>query len=555
MSTIMNKQTIGWLQAFLAVLVFLGICNVFGRYSIVVHNTNPFIYSCVAFSSAAFALLIYAGKGPLGKETMRSIDTWVYGLVLMGGYVIGMLLFAYVTSTEGTILQKVSVFLSIFASWVFLGRKPDSYQFLGLCIIMTGVGFVFMGLDKATIGIVALLALSYGGLQAARIFTAELHRPHSTAAKRNDPHARARVISFVMFTMSCIFTVFCLCMCSVQHLQGERFSEFLPIFSDFTYPPNIFLGIIMGVLIVVPLRILEFSSAYTIKAANFTTVTAFSSLGTMFWEWATSPLTGLSMKALSHYDMIAGGLITLGAFTIAITRPIVAKQGSKLFNHLQESHQNPQAVEDSRDILAETLEHFSGNIKKSSQALGLPQHAVKALMGDNMRKLSFANIGDVQRMFRQNVAGQDALTGLLNRNAFKRLSAELLDTCKACTLLYIDLDKFKPINDTYGHDAGDAILMETASRMKKQLPEGSLVCRMGGDEFCALLPLKATKAKHITPLQKAIQAPITIQDISDTLSVGASIGIAHHPKDGETLEELISHADEGMYGVKHSRGS
>ncbi|MEC9291421.1 MAG: diguanylate cyclase [Pseudomonadota bacterium] len=551
---LIHKQTAGWIQAAVAVFIFMGISNVFGRYGAHIYKIQPVIFSCAAFASCALSLLFFAGKGPLGKETMRSLDTWAYGMVLMLNYILGIHLFMYVSSTEGTMLQKLSVFFGVIGSWFFLMRKPDTYQFLGTLLTVLGVIIVCLGIQENQ-GIVLTLAILFAMLQSLRMFIAELHRPHAVAMKtQKSIKDRARVVGFVMFTMSCIFTTFALFIASMQSLSDTPFVSGLPLLTDFWHTPSLIMGLIAGIFIIAPLRMLEFSSTNLIKAENFATVAAFSVIATLFWEWATSPLTGLSIKTVSSLDILAGGLITLGALTIALTRPLIHKK--KQANvHIQASPQNPQAVEDSRDILAETLEHFSGNIKKSSDALGLPQYAVKTLMGDNMRKLAFVNLGDVQRMFRQNVAGQDALTGLLNRNAFKRLSTELLGTSKSCTLLYIDLDKFKPINDTYGHDAGDAILIEAANRMKKQLPEGSLVCRMGGDEFCALLPLKATKAKHITPLLKAIQAPITVQGVSDELTIGASIGIAHYPKDGETLEELISHADEGMYGVKHSRES
>ncbi len=549
MSFLGNKQVVGWLQALLAVMVFLGLCNVFGRYCIVTYNTNPLIYSCVSFSSAALALLLYAGRGPLGKETMRSIDTWVYGVVLMCGYVFGMLLYAYVTSTEGTILQKISVFMSVMASWIFLGRVPDRYQLIGTSIITIGVFAVCWGLGQENLGTILLLALTYGGLQAARIFTAELHRPHSQAAsQKKDPKARARVISFVMFTMSCIFTVFCILLAGVQELQGERISEYLPMFSDFKHPPTIFLGIIMGVLIVVPLRILEFSSAHTIKAENFTTVTAFSSLGTMFWEWATSPISGLSIKAISTYDVMAGVFITTGALVIALTRPMIARRKNALQDYIQVSPQDVQSVTDSRSILVEALEHFDGDLAKTAKALDLPRPAIQAVLDDEEHSLAFKELSAVGRQFRKNVAGADALTGLLNRSHFKRKAKDLLEEGSLLTLLYIDLDKFKPINDTHGHEVGDAVLTVSAERMLAVLPETALVARLGGDEFAVLADKDYSEA-----VKKEVGQLIQLDSLEEALSVGASIGVAQFPEHGNTLKELLDAADKHMYDDKQAR--
>lgn len=547
-----STQLGGWLQALLAVLVFLGLSNVFGRYSIVVHGTNPVVYSCVAFSSAALALLLYAGKGPLGRETMRSIDTWVYGVILMGSYIFGMLLFAYVTSTEGTILQKVSVLISLLASWFFMGRSPDRFQLAGVAIITLGVVLVCAGLEGENIGMVYILALIYGGLQAARIFTAELHRPHATAVRQKDPKAKARVISFVMFTMSCIFICFCLLLAGIQHAEGARMWQYLPMFSDFTHPPTIFLGIIMGVLIIVPLRILEFSSAHTIKAENFTTVTAFSSLGTMFWEWVSAPLTALTITSLSGLDVLAACFITVGALLIAGTRPLVTRRKAKALEHLMVSSQEVQVVADSRDVLADTLEHFGGDTKKAAEALGLPRKALQMLMADQSRMYAFKDFDEVSRRYRANVSGADALTGLLNRAYFTRLAKEHLQSAKSCMLFYIDLDKFKPVNDTYGHEAGDEVLREAAVRLKSAVPATALVARLGGDEFAVLTKGKVKAEATAEKLKQALAKPITLPDMGEQVIVGASVGISRYPADAEDLEELLVIADKNMYRAKKS---
>ena len=550
MSKVLTPQLVGWLQALAAVLVFLGLGNVFGRYSVVVYDTNPMVYSCVAFATAALLLLLYAGKGPLGRETMRSIDTWVYGVILMGSYIFGLLLFAYVTSTEGTILQKISVLLSLFASWFFMARQPDRYQLMGVAAITVGVALVCAGLERETIGIVAILALIYGGLQAARIFTAELHRPHAAAAKQKDPKSKARVISFVMFTMSCIFIGLCLFLATIQHLQGSQLFHFAPQFSDFTHPPTVFLGMMMGGLIIVPLRVLEFSSAYTIKAENFTTVTAFSALGTMFWEWVSGPLTALSIQSLTGLDVLAACFITLGALFIALTRPLASRRPKGAMAHLIVSTQDVQAVMDSRDVLADTLEHFNGNIKRAAQALNVPQKVIHMLIEDKERKYAFKNFESISRRYRTCVSGVDALTGLLNRGYFAVLAKRQLQGSKQCFLFYVDLDKFKPVNDTYGHQAGDAVLQETARRLEKTLPPTALVARIGGDEFAMLTKGKVKQEETAEKIKQALAQPIELPSAAENVTVGGSVGIAKYPEGGKTLDELLAFADQNMYKAK-----
>ena len=352
-----KEMYIGWAQAILSVIVFLGLANVVGRYSAYILQVNPIVFSCAAFSSCAFVLLIIGGKGSLSKETMRSIDTWVYGTILMMSYIFGMLLVFHVTSTEATMLQKVSILLGLLGSWFFLGRSPDRYQLIGTVIITFAVIMVCIGIEGENTGSIYTLSFLYGAMQTARIFTAELHRPHAQAAQRvNDPRAKARVVGFIMFTMSLIFLMTTLLIAFAQEQQGQPFMSILPMLDDFTHPASIFSGLIMGICIIAPLRVLEFSSTQIIKAENVTAVTSFSFVATFFWEWATSPLTGLSIKDVSGMDIIAGILITIGGLIITLTRTRSKnKKAPRWQEYLAYQPQNLAAIDDSREMVANTL--------------------------------------------------------------------------------------------------------------------------------------------------------------------------------------------------------
>lgn len=546
----MDKKYLGWVQAFFSVLVLWGLNNVMIGYSAQVLDANYVLYTCCAFASCSFILLLISGPGRLGKETIRSIDTWLFGLVMLLGYVVTLALFSTVSSTEGSLLQRISLFFGIFASWVFLHRTPTSNQLFGLILVLIGVAIICRDIPEETRGIVYFLMLLEGMVLSARMFIAEMHRPHNHALSAKDGYrSRCRVVGFVMFIMSMFFMGVSLIISILNTFAPLPFeSNIIPTLSSMTHTPTLIAGLVAGVCLVAPLRIIEFSSTSLIKTENFLAIAALSSIATYFWEWLLFPLTGMPLKTFSHTEILAIALITFGSMIAVLKRKKVNNQTWKAYLELKP--QDPDLISDSRDILAETLEHFDGSLKKTAEALELPQPALKMMMQDHAHLYAFKYLDKIQRRFRKAVAGQDALTGLLNRSAFKRQAAALLETQKNSTLLYIDLDKFKPINDTYGHDAGDAMLVETAQRMQKTLPEGALICRMGGDEFCVLLPLKASQTKHIVPLKQAIEVPHHLPQIGKNLSVGASIGIAHYPKDGETLEELISHADEGMYGVK-----
>ncbi|WP_334065421.1 sensor domain-containing diguanylate cyclase [Alteromonas genovensis] len=152
----------------------------------------------------------------------------------------------------------------------------------------------------------------------------------------------------------------------------------------------------------------------------------------------------------------------------------------------------------------------------------------------------------------------DALTELANRSAllqyFEREVARNLRNNTLIYCLYIDLDKFKPINDTYGHHAGDEVLIQVAKRLVEAIRPSDCAARIGGDEFVVILSDidKHEDATHfISRIHNGFTAPIQYDGVE--LSVGASLGVSYYPTEGATLDELLSAADKKMYETKRSR--
>lgn len=155
-------------------------------------------------------------------------------------------------------------------------------------------------------------------------------------------------------------------------------------------------------------------------------------------------------------------------------------------------------------------------------------------------------------------ADHDLLTHLLNRRSGeKKLNKMLFFSIKnqqPFVLMMIDLDKFKPINDTYGHEAGDKVLREIAKRISTMFGSDADICiRWGGDEFVIAFHMNdadnQTIKKQAENLLEQIQQPIQIQPDA-SCSVGASIGIVFAPEHGKVLHELLVNADNTMYKVK-----
>jgi diguanylate cyclase (GGDEF)-like protein len=153
------------------------------------------------------------------------------------------------------------------------------------------------------------------------------------------------------------------------------------------------------------------------------------------------------------------------------------------------------------------------------------------------------------------LSNHDALTGLPNRRLFNELLDQAIGQARRrehkVAVMFVDLDRFKQINDTLGHEAGDELLKQVSMRLKACLRESDTVARQGGDEFVVLLPeLTEAEAPSIVA-QKIIHAmayPFTL--IGHEFRITASLGIALCPDDGSDKEDLTKHADIAMYHAK-----
>lgn len=152
------------------------------------------------------------------------------------------------------------------------------------------------------------------------------------------------------------------------------------------------------------------------------------------------------------------------------------------------------------------------------------------------------------------LANIDELTGIPNRRAItKKLNQALnAEEVTSLTLMFIDLNGFKSINDTYGHESGDSVLKTTAERLKEIIRKNDYLARIGGDEFLLIFQASNEGDKFISGLSNDIKtivaAPIAFH--GNILRVGVSVGYANYPEDGKTIEELINIADKAMYEDK-----
>lgn len=152
----------------------------------------------------------------------------------------------------------------------------------------------------------------------------------------------------------------------------------------------------------------------------------------------------------------------------------------------------------------------------------------------------------------ESASQHDFLTGIPNRSKFMADLKEQIDAKKPCTILMIDIDDFKSINDNLGHTAGDEALQQVAGRLKGMGTELLTPYRFAGDEFIIILKSNNSKIVEKTAYQCRQIFTKPFQLAGNEARVGGSIGIASYPKDTEDMEQLVVFADDAMYQVKKS---
>ena len=171
--------------------------------------------------------------------------------------------------------------------------------------------------------------------------------------------------------------------------------------------------------------------------------------------------------------------------------------------------------------------------------------------------VAITNIKRSETLYNQ--ANFDPLTGLVNRRAFEARLAECLQRSKRDengVVLFLDLDGFKKVNDTAGHEAGDFLLSLVAKKLRQVVRPEDTIARIGGDEF-AVIAADCSEEKEISDLCgriiKRLTEPVLIEHMEH--NIGTSIGIARYPDDGSEVDEILTKADSAMYKAKQEGGS
>jgi diguanylate cyclase (GGDEF)-like protein/PAS domain S-box-containing protein len=244
--------------------------------------------------------------------------------------------------------------------------------------------------------------------------------------------------------------------------------------------------------------------------------------------------------------------------------PSEAMMGKPLF-HFVDSQERPLVENHFKRSRLQRDEHFEVRLRKSGGGSIWTLVASRLLAGSNGVAIGtlwiVTDISD--RKEREKIAchltQRDSLTGLPNRTLlFDRIMQDIGRASRYdrhVAILFLDLDRFKPVNDKFGHVAGDQVLQEVARRIASRVRRIDTVARFGGDEFVVVLPDLASP-DEVEPVAEVLVSllnePVSTGDWE--CAVGVSIGVSLFPEDGRSCADLIDKADMAMYAVKQAGG-
>jgi len=197
---------------------------------------------------------------------------------------------------------------------------------------------------------------------------------------------------------------------------------------------------------------------------------------------------------------------------------------------------------------------FDNDSKKVAEELGTTKMQVDNVLNYDFEdvKLSKKLAKEINEYASQNVTLKDKLTKAYNRYYLEQKTTELFNQNKGFKFYYLDLNKFKPVNDDYGHEAGDEVLVLTTRRLENLISDEGFVSRLGGDEF-VIVQLENLKKDLSGEIIKTIEEPLNISLTEDEINISTSIGICISEA-FDDIDPMLKEADEKMFEYKKENG-
>ncbi len=262
--------------------------------------------------------------------------------------------------------------------------------------------------------------------------------------------------------------------------------------------------------------------------------------------------TGLSEALGGSTQRLLSSVVPLAIIATVLIASLIMYLLGRLLNPLQALSEFTQRIRTSRDYSLQSPVTGTREITALTASFNSMMRDIHSEMETNKRQTQLL-LEQQEQMER--LASFDSLTGLSNRQFLMQTLRRSLATAKRLDtdfcVLFLDLDGFKGINDSYGHETGDKLLVEVGRDIRAELREADLVARLGGDEFLVVLDQQPEIGEAVGTAERLLKATIRPREVDGwKLIIGASIGIATARGAGYELSELMIHADVAMYRSK-----
>lgn len=554
----------GVLQA-LIVLLLTAVFNVYIRVGVLMYDLQGVLFTCITIISASFMLLIYAGPGKLGISSFKNWATWGYGFCNIIQYILDIYLSKYVSATELSLFSRLTIPVSIIIALIFLKRKPAKMDILAILIILMGSCFLFYVQDASVLKTVVMLVSLAAIFFASEMFFAETHTQSAQANESGSMKDKARVVGFASFVTSLMFLILAMICAVLKDLFNFEniIVQSLPSLNEYFHLPTIISGLIYGSLIASVARYFTWSSTYKIKTENVLAVLVLVPITTYLLEILASYLLGLNINSnmfegdRGKFVLLALVFMTIGSMLSIVPKVLknINKQADQTwleaFKESIKQQDNSYEIQHSAfdnsdyEVIKQTVAFYDNDIIKTAKLYNISEDAVKVILLAKGNNCFIDEISSkIQEIYKQEIVLKDKLTKAKNRMALTVDITAKIDDNETFEIALLDLNDFKPINDKYGHDAGDYILFRTVEKLQAQY--GDNVYRLGGDEFVVLYD-KINKQDILDAVSSKVKYK------NKFLQISTSVGLTSFNTDNNTLDKLLKHADQLVYIDKKNK--
>jgi diguanylate cyclase (GGDEF)-like protein len=368
-----------------------------------------------------------------------------------------------------------------------------------------------------------------------------------------------RVTGFIMAVASFIYIIFLGVIATIKYNHDIVFFEKFPYFSDFANMDMVLFSLFVGGFVVSTTKYCEFFAGKSIGAKYLTSITSLQIIFVYGLEKSLFSFAIVERSVEDYNIMWPLLLVLLGNFIISMAGFIkdfkFIKKGEK-----QDTLANldDNFMEDERDFkllklnLANLLTLYDKDSKKLAEEIKINRITLDNIINYNFDEQKVPNkvARKVNNFASSQVGNTDKLTKAYNRYYLDHKADELIKNDNPFKLYFLDLNKFKPINDEYGHEVGDYVLTATVAKLNALKNFYNYVFRVGGDEF-VLLQISNMENNLEELITDTIELPVEYNGMQ--LQISTSIGRVHSD-DYETLEDMLKDADELMFKHKNSKG-